>query len=100
MGSAASTTLARSTRILGIAFGYELVDQDMEIDYPDLDHPDEWDGVPKPSKLPEIAMGVTPDRPLLPTARQGSAEIRTTTSMCTAGRPVRFGAAKGPSPVG
>jgi len=31
---------------LGIAFGYELVDQDMEIDFPDLDHPDEWDGSP------------------------------------------------------
>jgi hypothetical protein len=35
---------------LNIAFGYELVDQDMEIDYPDLDHPDAWDGsAPLPS---------------------------------------------------
>ena len=41
---------------LGIAFGYELVDQNMEIDYPDLDHPDEWDGSPKLSKFPELAM--------------------------------------------
>jgi hypothetical protein len=28
---------------LGIAFGYELVDQEMEIDYPDLDNLDEWE---------------------------------------------------------
>ncbi|WP_406700866.1 hypothetical protein V5E97_18930 [Singulisphaera sp. Ch08] len=42
---------------LGMAFGYELVDQDMEIDYPDLDHPNEWDGSPKLSPFPELAMG-------------------------------------------
>ncbi len=29
---------------LGIAFGYELVDQDMEIDFPDLDALATWDG--------------------------------------------------------
>ncbi len=37
---------------LGIAFGYELVDQDMELDYPDLDNLDEWDGsAPLPHPL-------------------------------------------------
>ncbi|AGA30331.1 hypothetical protein [Singulisphaera acidiphila] len=51
---------------LGIAFGYELVDQDMEIDYPDLDHPDEWDGSPKLSKFPELAMSGN-SRPPSPT---------------------------------
>ena len=29
---------------LGIAFGYELVEQDWDIDFPDLDNSDEWDG--------------------------------------------------------
>lgn len=58
---------------LGIAFGYELVDQDMEIDYPDLDHPDEWDGVPKPSKLPEIAMGGDSRSPSPPGRATGAA---------------------------
>ena len=38
---------------LGIAFGYELVDQDMEIDYPDLDNLDEWDGS-APLQLPLV----------------------------------------------
>jgi hypothetical protein len=33
---------------LGIAFGYELVDQNLEIDYPDLDNLDEWDGTGAP----------------------------------------------------
>src|SRR5262249_42542416 len=33
---------------LGIAFGYELVDQDMEVDYPDLNNIEEWDGTVAP----------------------------------------------------
>jgi hypothetical protein len=37
---------------LGIAFGYELVDQEMDIDFPDLDHPDEWDGSASLGRFP------------------------------------------------
>ncbi len=40
---------------LGIAFGYELVNQDMEIEYPDLDNLDEWDGTGPIPGLPTIA---------------------------------------------
>lgn len=35
---------------LGIAFGYELVDQDTEIDFPDFDELDSWDGTGVPRK--------------------------------------------------
>lgn len=38
---------------LGIAFGYELVDQNLEVDFPDLDHPGEWDGT---APLPPFAV--------------------------------------------
>jgi hypothetical protein len=37
---------------LGIAFGYELVDQNMEIDYPDLDNLEEWDSPVSPRSVP------------------------------------------------
>lgn len=33
---------------LGIAYGYELIDQDWEIEYPDLDDPLVWDSVASP----------------------------------------------------
>lgn len=45
---------------LGIAFGYELVDQDMEIDFPDLDHPDEWDGSAPLPAFPVAALEHSP----------------------------------------
>ena len=41
---------------LGIAFGYELVEQNMELDYPDLDNLDEWDGS-APLRLPLVMTG-------------------------------------------
>ena len=34
---------------LGITFGYELADQDWDIDFPDLDDVKTWDGSPRPS---------------------------------------------------
>lgn len=40
---------------LGIAFGYELVDQNLEIDFPDLDNPEEWDGTPHIPNVPALA---------------------------------------------
>jgi hypothetical protein len=33
---------------LGIAFGYELVDQDTPLDFPDLENPAEWSEIPAP----------------------------------------------------
>jgi hypothetical protein len=52
---------------LGVSFGYELVDQNLEIDYPDLDNLDEWDSpvTPRPSRPgtnPSLA-NTPPDRP-------------------------------------
>jgi hypothetical protein len=53
---------------LGISFGYELVDQNMEIDYPDLDNLEEWDSPISPrsgpgrSGNPRVAAAPT-DRP-------------------------------------
>jgi hypothetical protein len=53
---------------LGIAFGYELVDQNMEIDYPDLDNLEEWDSPISPRSgsghpgIPRVAAART-DRP-------------------------------------
>jgi hypothetical protein len=52
---------------LGISFGYELVDQNMEIDYPDLDNLDDWDGsgMPRPAQ-PSVGgslAGSSGDRP-------------------------------------
>jgi hypothetical protein len=40
---------------LSMAFGYELVDQDQVIDYPELDNPDEWDGSGPKRPLPRFA---------------------------------------------
>jgi len=59
---------------LGIAFGYELVDQDMEIDFPDLDHPDEWDGSPPLSRFPSLATAGTSgsDADSSPASRAGA----------------------------
>ncbi len=43
---------------LGIAFGYELVEQTQEIDYPDLDDPSQWTGDgPSPRQSPPRASG-------------------------------------------
>ncbi|WP_422930552.1 hypothetical protein [Singulisphaera sp. PoT] len=39
---------------LGIAFGYELVPQELKIDYPDLDNPAEWDGSAPARPLPSF----------------------------------------------
>lgn len=52
---------------LSIAFGYELVDQDMEIDYPDLDHPDEWDGSAALPSFPTVDLDRT--SPIPPAGR-------------------------------
>src|SRR5262249_1969000 len=47
----------------GIAFGYELVDLDWEIDYPDLDRPSNWgDDVPVTPPPPPIASRSMPER--------------------------------------
>ncbi len=71
---------------LGIAFGYELVDQDMELDYPDLDNLDEWDGsaplqiplvmagsndAPRPSRVSGRDGGDSPDAFVWPGRSQG-----------------------------
>jgi hypothetical protein len=71
---------------LGITFGYELVDQDWEIDYPDLDDPVEWDDrvpvkLPAPRRPPDPAdadrlaagagAGRDGDVPSSPSARDG-----------------------------
>ena len=71
---------------LGIAFGYELVDQDMELDYPDLDNLDEWDGsaplqlplvmtgsndAPRPSRVSGRDRGDSPDAFVWPGRSQG-----------------------------
>jgi hypothetical protein len=49
---------------LGIAFGYELIDQDMQIDYPDLENLAEWDGSPPPlSSSPAVADSGGPSWP-------------------------------------
>ncbi len=37
---------------LGIAFGYELVGQDVTLDFPDLDDPTEWPGAPPRPTVP------------------------------------------------
>lgn len=33
---------------LGVAFGYELIDQDLQLEFPDLDQPSEWTEIPGP----------------------------------------------------
>ncbi len=48
---------------LGIAFGYELVPQDMEIEFPDLDNPSEWDGSAPIRPLPESVAAELEARP-------------------------------------
>lgn len=46
---------------LGLAFGYELVEPDVELDFPDLDDPAEWPGAP-----PRASSPAWPDRPADP----------------------------------
>jgi hypothetical protein len=46
---------------LGIAFGYELVDREMALDFPDLDNPEEWDGSP-PTHSPSLLASRAGDR--------------------------------------
>ncbi len=69
---------------LGIAFGYELVDQEMEVEYPDLENLAEWDGTPPPlSSSPALADATGPTRgptPSRPTAAPGAGAIRPTRS--------------------
>ncbi len=46
---------------LGIAFGYELVDQDWEIDVPNLEKPADWgEEFAKPTKAPRLAESARP----------------------------------------
>ncbi len=45
---------------LGIAFGYALVDQDTDIEYPDLDDPSNWPGGPPPRRAGGLAANGTP----------------------------------------
>lgn len=46
---------------LGIAFGYELIEQDLAVDIPDFDDVRTWDGT-RPIDLPELAGGGAPNR--------------------------------------
>jgi len=50
---------------LGITFGYELADQDWEVEFPNLDDVKTWDGSPRP-----VATLSTRSRKPRPTARQ------------------------------
>jgi hypothetical protein len=65
---------------LGIAFGYELVDQNMEIDYPDLANLDEWDSPisPRPGRpatTPPVASAPA-DRPWPASGARGTGTSR------------------------
>ncbi|MGE5756505.1 MAG: hypothetical protein ACM35G_12485, partial [Planctomycetaceae bacterium] len=61
---------------LGIAFGYELVEQDWEIDYPDLDNLEEWDGAPpRPGTSPPVANAVDPVGPSARPRRDGDNSV-------------------------
>ena len=47
--------------MLGIAFGYELVDQDWKVEFPDFDALESWDGLkPLRSSLPSLALESAP----------------------------------------
>jgi hypothetical protein len=47
---------------LGITFGYELADQDWEVDFPDLDDVSTWDGSPSSRPDPLDVLARTPAR--------------------------------------
>lgn len=61
---------------LGVAFGYELVEQDWEIDYPDLDNLEEWNGAPpRPSTSPPVANAVDSVWPAARPRRDGDNSV-------------------------
>src|SRR5262249_42948324 len=45
---------------VGIAFGYELAEDDWKIDVPDLDDPSTWDGSPPPVRRDSVAAAPLP----------------------------------------
>jgi hypothetical protein len=60
---------------LGIAFGYELVDQDWEIDFPDFDNLIAWDGPGATTPKTLASNESDPNKYVWPAQRQGAAGL-------------------------